>query len=198
MNKRRKCGFTMIELLVVLAIIGVIVTISIPTIASMTSPKHALRKEGRKLMNFMTEARSVAMNRKIRIDVFVDSEQNEVRAVEASVYRALLTSELDEEDRVLAMSNRFERVVAFGEDLALEAFSVGQIVAPTAEDETFEKVDVQRLEDRPEGEVRALWFTHFGGSDGGGISLYQENLRLDIAADILTGKPKIVDRKANE
>jgi prepilin-type N-terminal cleavage/methylation domain-containing protein len=203
MQAGRKCGFTMIELLVVLAIIGVIATVSIPTIASMTSPKHVLRKEGRKLMQLMTEARSAAMNRKIRIDVFVDPVLNEVRAAESSAYRALMADELDEEERALAMSNRFERVLVFDEDFSLEAFSADQIVVPTEEEETFQpsdgpEVDVQAMEDHPEGEVRALWFTHFGGSDGGGISLYCEGVRLDIAADILTGRPKIVVRKTDE
>ena len=193
----------MIELLVVLAIIGVIVTISIPTIASMTSPKHVLRKEGRKLMQLMTEARSAAMNRKIRIDVFVDPELNEVHAVESSAYRALMADELDEEERALAMSNRFERVLVLDENFTLEAFSADQIVVPTEEDETFQpaeepELDFAAREDDAEGEVRALWFTHFGGSNGGGISLYYDGVRLDIAADILTGRPKIVMVKRDE
>jgi len=191
-------GFTMIELLVVLAIIGVVVTISIPTVASMTSPKHTLRKEGRRVMSLMQEARAAAMNRKIRVDVWVDPVLNEIHAAESSAYRALMTGELDEEQRALIMSNRFERAVAFDDEFFIEAFSVDQISAPTAND-TFEMLDepppnFQMQEAQPEGEVRAFSFTHFGGSDGGGISLYYEEIRLDIAADILTGKPKIVSR----
>jgi hypothetical protein len=194
----------MIELLVVLAIIAVVITISVPTIASMTSPKHVLRKEGRRVMSLMTEARAAAMNRKIRIDVWVDPVLNEIHAVESSAYRALMTGvlddriERDEEEWALAMSNRFERVLALKEDFLIEAFSVDQIAVPTLEDETFQAPDYEKPEAPPEGEVRALSFTHFGGSDGGGVSLLYEDVRLDIAGDILTGKPKIVSRIPDE
>ena len=199
----------MIELLVVLAIVGVIVTISVPTIASMTSPKHTLRKEGRRLMSLMTEARAAAMNRKIRIDVWVDPVRNEIHAAESSAYRALMENdpydriERDDEEWALAMSNRFERVLAFGEEFYLEAFSIDQIAAPTSEDDTFQTLEepvpvYEEMEEPPEGEVRALSFSHFGGSDGGGVSLYYEDVRLDIAADLLTGKPQIVSRITDE
>ena len=199
MRDGRKCGFTMIELLVVLAIIGVVVTISVPTIASMTSPKHTLRKEGRRVMSLMQEARAAAMNRKIRIDVWVDPVLNEIHATESSAYRSMMTGELDEEERALAMSNRFDRVLAFDDEFFIEAFSIDQIAALTEEDETFQALeestpDFHFLKDPPEGEVRAFSFTHFGGSDGGGVSLYYEDVRLDIAADILTGRLKIVSR----
>ncbi len=192
----------MIELLVVLAIIGVVVTISIPTIASMTSPKHTLRKEGRRVMSLMLEARAAAMNRKIRVDIWIDPVLNEVHAAESSAYRALMTGELDEEERALVMSNHFERALAFDDEFFIEAFPVDQI-AMAAADDPFERVDdplpdFQTLEEQPEGEIRACSFTHFGGSDGGGVSLYFEELRLDIAADILTGKPKVVSRIAGE
>lgn len=204
-----RSGFTMIELLVVLAIVGVVITISVPTIASMTSPKHTLRKEGRRVMSLMQEARAAAMNRKIRIDVWVDPVLNEVHAAESSAYRALMADDpydrivRHEEDWALAMSNRFDRVLVFGEDFFIEAFSADQIAVPSEENETFQALeeplpDLQVLEDLPEGGTRALSFTHFGGSDGGGVSLYYEDVRLDIAVDILTGKPKIVSRTANE
>ncbi len=207
MHEERKSGLTLIELLVVLAIIGVITTISVPTIASMTSPKHTLRKQGRKIFRLMNEARSVAMNRKIRIDVYVDPVLNEVRAVESSAYRSLMMSdpyeqgERDEEEWAWAMSNRFERVFAFDDDYALEAFSVDQIAEPIEEDELFEaqeEPDIFALDEEAKGEVLALSFTHFGGSDGGGISLFYEDAQLNIATDLLTGRPKIVMRTANE
>jgi hypothetical protein len=195
----------MIELLVVLAIIAVITTISVPTIAAMTSPKHTLRKEGRRLMALMTEARAAAMNRKIRIDIWVDPVLNEIHAAESSAYRTLIANdpydrvERGDEEWLLAMSNRFERVLAFDEEFYLEAFSIDQIAVPTLEDDTFQALEepgpvYDEMEEPPEGEVRALSFSHFGGSDGGGVSLFLEDVRLDIAGDILTGKPKIVNR----
>lgn len=201
MRGERKDGFTMIELLVVLAIIGVVVTISVPTIASMSSPKHTLRKEGRRVRALMLEARVAAMTRKIRIDVWVNPVLNEIHATESSAYRALRVGELSEEERAFSMSNRFDRVLAFGDEFFVDSFSIDQIAVPTTEDDLFQVLeepisDFQTLKEQPEGEVRALSFTHFGGSDGGGISLYYEEIRLDIAADILTGKPKVVSRVA--
>ena len=197
-------GFTMLELLVVLAIVSVVIGISIPTVASLSSPKHRLRKEARGLMQLLAEARSVAMNRKMSVDVWIDPTRREVRAVEAEIYRALRQDDPygaaadDDEDRMLAMTNRFERVELFEEGTLLEEFTAEEI-----EDETEEDEDIfQRLEkpeefqslEKEEGEVLALTFNHFGGSTGGGISLIREKVRLDLACDILTGRPTIVKR----
>jgi len=195
----------MIELLVVLAIVAVIVTISVPTIASMTSPEHALRKDGRQLMLLMQEARSVAMNRKLRVDVMVDPLRNEVRAVERSVRDLGLptddfyaTIERDSEEWELAMSNRFERVLQFSEETLLDGFSVDEIDVLGDDDDPFQEEpdrDVFEPDLSPETAFLAVTFTHFGGSDGGGVSLIRDSIRLDVAADILTGRPRLVQRK---
>ena len=195
----------MIELLVVLAIMAVIVTIGVPTIASMTSPEHALRKEGRQLMLLMQEARSVAMNRKLRVDVMVDPLRNEVRAVEATVRDLALLADdpytpvdRGSEEWELAMSNRFERVLLLSDETMLDAFSVDEIDASSDDEDPFQDApepDVFALDGESEMEIHAISFTHFGGSDGGGVSLLRESVRLDVAADILTGRPRLVRRK---
>jgi hypothetical protein len=182
--------------------------VSIPTIASMTSPKHVLRREGRRLMALMQEARAESMNRKIRICILVDPEKNEVRAVEASVYHALrdgLYESIahDSEAWALAMNNRFERVLVFSDDMILDGFPVDQIDAFPDTDDPFQVLDEDAREsstptERPEGEFLALLFNHFGGSDGGGVSLCRDAWRLDIAADILTGRPGLVQRKPSD
>jgi prepilin-type N-terminal cleavage/methylation domain-containing protein len=209
MHAGRKAGFTMIELLVVLAIVAVVIGISVPTIASLSSPKRKLRKDARGLMQLLTEARSVAMNRKISVDVWIDPTRREVRAVESEIYRALRqadpygTQEIDDEDRMLAMTNRFERIEVFEEGTLLEAFTAEEIEVETDEEEDiFQRLekpepDFQSLE-KPEGEVLALTFNHFGGSTGGGISLIRDDVRLDLACDILTGRPEIVKRITDE
>lgn len=199
-----KRGFTLVELIVVLAIVAVLITISVPAIAAFSSPKETLRKEGRRVMRLMNEARQVAMGRKVRIEIRIDPAMNEIRAVESHAYRSLMANypdglvDREDEEWIAAMSNRFERVVAFGEEIMLEGFSIDQIEAPFDEDEAFQRLDppeedFQPLED-PEAEVVALVFSHFGGSDGGGVSLSFKETTVNIAADILTGRPKLVNR----
>ncbi len=188
----------------VLAIVAVLVAISVPAIAAFSSPKETLRKEGRRVMRLMNEARQVAMSRKIRVEIRIDPVLNEIRAVESHAYRSLMANypdglvDREDEDWISAMSNRFERVVAFGEEITLEGFAIEEIEAPFDEDNVFQPLelpeeDFQTLEN-PEAETVALTFTHFGGSDGGGITLAYKETTLNIAADILTGRPKPVNR----
>ncbi len=208
MRDARQAGFTLVELLVVLAIIAAMITISVPAIAAFTSPKETLRKEGRRLMSLMNEARQVAMSRKVRVELRIDPVMNEIRAVESHAYRSLMANYPDglidraDEDWIAAMSNRFERVIRFDEEFALEGFLIEEIEAPFDEDEMFQRQEIpeqdfQTLEN-PDAEIVALTFTHFGGSDGGGVSLYFKERRLDIAADILTGRPKVVNRRVGD
>ncbi|MEI6892483.1 MAG: prepilin-type N-terminal cleavage/methylation domain-containing protein [Pontiella sp.] len=207
-NYRSKKGFTLVELLVVLAIVAAMIAISIPAVSAFTSPKEMLRKEGRRVMILMNEARREAMSRKIRVDVRIDPVRNEIRAVESHAYRTLMANYPDglinrEDSKWLAvMSNRFERILVFSEEWVLEGFSIEEIKAPFDETEMFPfmegpEQDFQSLK-HPEAETIALSFTHFGGSDGGGVSLYFKERRLDIAADILTGRPRVVNRRMGE
>lgn len=194
-----KSGFTMVELLVVLAIIMVITTISIPTIDAMNSPKHALRKEGRKIMQLMTEARMVAMRQKVQVDLRIDSEKHEVRMVEARDFRS---QQLADPYAVasVADTNLYEKVIVFDEDYALESFSADQILTgdTDAESQPFQTMERLTVDTKEPIDVLAISFSHFGGSSGGGITLVKDEMRLNIAADILTGRPKVVTRELAE
>ncbi len=185
-----KSGFTMIELLVVMAIIVVLATISIPTIDAMTSPKRALRKEGRKIMQLMTEARMAGMSRKVQVDLRIDSETREVRMVEARAFQSLETSDSVFQTTEID-TTVFEKVVAFAEDYELEAFTADQI---STDDEglDFQAAELSATESEAAADQVAVSFTHFGGSNGGGITLTKDKMQLHIAADILTGRPKLV------
>ena len=205
MIRKRQNGFTLVELLVVLAIIAAMITISVPAVAAFTSPKETLRKEGRRLMALMNEARLVAMSRKVRVEIRIDPMMNEIRAVESHAYRSLMAHYpdglVDREDELwtASMSNRFEKVISFTEEFLLEGFPVEQIEAPFDEDEMFQSLEIvedplQALEN-PEAEYVAFNFNHFGGSDGGGVTLAFKETTLNIASDILTGRPKMVNRR---
>jgi len=201
-------GFTLVELIVVLAIVAVLAAISVPAIASLTSPKEVLRKQGRRVVKLMNEARAGAVERKVRIELRIDPVRNEIRAVESQAYRAFAAADpFDREERdpeawARAMTNRFERRLAFGEAFVLEGFSVEEAAAPNRDEGAFHRAgspDRGRPNLKDSGpEPLALAFTPFGGSDGGGVSLYYKDTRLDMAADILTGRPKIVVRREVE
>lgn len=194
-----RAAFTMVELLVVLAIIVVITTISIPTIDAMTSPKHTLRKEGRRIMRLMTEARTVAMSRKVQIDLRIDPTSREISMVEARAFRSLETSDSDVQ-ALDAGTNLFEKTVVFDEEYELDSFSADRILTGDEAEEAllFQPMEASTLGDDEPGSMLAVFFTHFGGSSGGGITLVKDGIRLDIAADILTGRPKVVKLEAAE
>lgn len=178
----------------VLAIIAVVATISIPTIASMTSPKQALRKEGRKVMQLMAEARTLAMARKAKVNLYVDSASREVRMVEAAAYRSIPA-----QDTAMLLTdvstNGFEKAIRFDDGFELDGFTAAEIETGAEEDGAFWKsADLPAYGSDEPTETRAVSFTHFGGSDGGGVSLAKDGVELAIAADILTGRPKIVKR----
>lgn len=184
-------GFTLVELLVVLAIIIVVTSISIPTIAAMTSPKHALRKEGRKIMKLMTEARTAAMSRKVQIDLRIDPETREVRMMEARAFRSQMIQDTGFQS-LETDTNRYETVIVFDEEYGIEAFTADEIQTGTEDDDGFQTLEVPMIGSEGAADQLAVSFTHFGGSSGGGITLVNDDVRLHLAADILTGRPKVV------
>ncbi|QBG48580.1 prepilin-type N-terminal cleavage/methylation domain-containing protein [Verrucomicrobia bacterium S94] len=186
-----KSGFTMLELLVVLAIVIVITTISIPTIDAMTSPKHVLRKEGRNIMQLMTEARMAAINRKVKVDLRIDSETREIRMVEARRFQTVETENSFFQAPEIS-TGIFEKVVAFGEDYEIESFTADQIQTDEKTEESGFQTENPYPETVESSDPPAVSFTHFGGSNGGGITLIYDDIRLSISADILTGRPKVV------
>ncbi|VGO16979.1 hypothetical protein PDESU_05573 [Pontiella desulfatans] len=207
-KRATKQAFTLVELIVVLAIVAVLVGISVPAIAAFGSPKETLRKEGRRVMRLMNEARQVAMSRKVRVEIRIDPVLNEIRAVESHAYRALMANypdglvDREDEEWIAFMSNRFERAVSFGEEISLEGFSIEEIEVPFDEDDAFQRLDLPETQydgaEDAEAETVALTFSHFGGSDGGGMTLRFKETSLNIAADILTGRPKVVNRRVGE
>lgn len=192
-----KSAFTMVELLVVLAIVAVIMTISIPTIDALTSPKHALRKEGRKIMQLMTQARMASMRRKLQIDLRIDPETREIRMVEAAVFRMIPSDEFGASFSD-SPTNRYEKTVVFEEGYVLDSFTADQIeTGDEAKDFPFSAQEEPLFGGTDEATERlAVSFLHFGGSSGGGISLSRDGVRIDIAADVLTGRPKVIRRRS--
>ena len=190
---RSSSGFTLIELLVVLVILIIIIGVSVTSIPSFSSPKQKLRADARDLLSLLQESRQTAMLRKMKIDICVDPENGTVCAIETARSRRLVAAGVSLFDEDAVDTNGYFRTVSFGEDIELGVFAADAIeTVLTDEDDPF---TTESLFDDVPGEMVAFTFTHFGGASGGGISLVRDDARLDIACDILTGEPEIVELK---
>jgi hypothetical protein len=190
----------MIELLVVLAIILIMTGVAVTTLSGAGTPKQQLRREARDLIRLFNEARFAAMDRKLKVDVYVEPEARAVYAVESGYGRQLLADGIEFADLEPA-SNRFFKVTVFPEEIGIEAFTLNDIEPEaTGEEPLFGKIiqeedSVSELEEinRP-----AFSFTRLGGATGGGVSVARNDLRIDMACDVLTGLPEIVQRRASQ
>lgn len=192
-----RSGFTMVELLVVLMIILVMAVVAIASLSGAGTAKQQLRREARDVISLFKEARQTAMERKVKVDIYVDPTARAVCAVESGYGRKQMTdgvrfSDLEPE------SNRFFRVIVFPEEIEIEAFMLSDIETDTTgEEPLFEPVPEKESAPEFSGPVRPVFsFTHLGGASGGGISVIRDGLRIDIACDLLTGMPEIVRRRS--
>ena len=208
MCRNRNRGFTLIELLVVLAIITIMIGVAVTTLSGAGTPKQQLRREARGLTGLLKEARLAAMERKLKVNVYVTPAVRTVCAVESGYARKLLADNAEffsdgaSLTNLVPETNRFYRVTTFPEEIELEAFALSDIKPETTNDDPlFEKAPKDEPVTGTEtSEVsRAVFsFTQLGGASGGGISVVRNGLRIDIACDLLTGLPEIVQRKAAE
>ncbi|MEI8206658.1 MAG: type II secretion system protein [Kiritimatiellales bacterium] len=206
MCRNRNRGFTLIELLVVLAIILVMASVAVATLFGVGTPKQQLRREARDLTKLLKEARQAAMERKLKVDVYVEPSVRAVCAVESGYARKLLADNAeffaDETSlkELVPETNRFFRVTTFPEEIAVEAFALSDIEpVVTGEEPLFAPApkEVPMTGAETSAVSRAVFsFTHLGGASGGGVSVVRNGLRIDIACDLLTGLPEIVQRKA--
>lgn len=198
MCRNRNKGFTMIELLVVLTIILIMTVVAVTTLSGSGTPKQQLRREARGLISLFKEARLTAMERKLKVDVYINPEVRTVYAVESGYGRSLLAAGTAFTDLEQPDSNRFFRVTTFPEDIQIGAFTLNDIEpAETNEVPLFEPaVRVETSSDEDPTGFPVFSFTQLGGATGGGISLERSDLRIDIACDLLTGLPEIVQRRA--
>ncbi len=189
-----KAAFTLIELLVVLVILLIVTGVSVSSIPSFASPRQKLRSDARELLSLLQQTRQTAMLKKIKIDLCVDPETRTVRAIETAWSRRLATTGQSLFEEELIGSNVYSRAVSFGEDIQLDTFPPEAVQTVLSN----EQDPFARISERPApapGERVAVTFTHFGGASGGGVSLIRDDVRLDIACDILTGEPEVVELK---
>ena len=185
-----KAAFTLIELLVVLVILIIVTGVSITSIPSFSSPRQRLRTEARELLTLLRDARQTAMLRKTKVDVCVDPDGRTICVIETVRSRKLAMAGESIFDEDAVDTNRYFRTVSFGDGVELGTFPPEAVQAVlSTEDDPFSRSAEWEM---AEGETVAFTFTTFGGSSGGGISLVREEARLDIACDILTGEPEIV------
>jgi prepilin-type N-terminal cleavage/methylation domain-containing protein len=206
MCRNRNRGFTLIELLVVLAIITIMISVAVATLSGVGTPKQQLRREAGSLTGLFKEARLAAMERKLKIDVYAEPSSRTVCAVESGYARKLLQDNpaFFSEGTDLAEhepeTNRFFRVTKFPEEIGIEAFTLNDIEPEKEGDEPlFEPAVEKDVAGEPSESNRPVFsFTHLGGASGGGISVVRDEIRIDIACDLLTGLPEIVRRRAVE
>jgi hypothetical protein len=178
----------------VLVILLIVTGVSVTSIPSFASPRQKLRSDARELLSLLQETRQTAMLRKMKIDLLVDPETRTVRAIETVWSRRLATAGESLFEEELIGSNVYSRSVSFAEDIQLDTFLPEAVQTVMANDQDPFGSISERQEPAP-GERVAVTFTHFGGASGGGISLIRDDIRLDIACDILTGEPEIVEIK---
>jgi hypothetical protein len=194
-------------LLVVLAIITIMIGVAVATLSGTGTPKQQLRREACGLTGLFKDARLAAMERKLKIDVYAEPSSRTVCAVESGYALKLLaenpeffsdgTGWTDFEPE----TNRFFRVTKFPEEIGIEAFTLNDIEPEKngSEEPLFESAVEKDVAGEPSESSRPVFsFTHLGGASGGGISLIRNDLRVDVACDLLTGLPEIVRRRAAE
>jgi prepilin-type N-terminal cleavage/methylation domain-containing protein len=188
---RPTAGFTLIELLVVLVILIIITGVSMTTIPSFSSPRQKLRNDARELLTLLREARQTAMLRKMKVDVCVDPDRGSVRVIETAHARKLTVTGESIFDEDAVDTNVWFRTVSFDEDIELGIFPPEAVKTVLSDDDDpfSESPEWEPVE----GDAVAFTFTTFGGASGGGISLIRDDSRLDIACDILTGEPEVVE-----
>lgn len=159
-----KRGTTLIELLVVLIVMTALLSISVPAIISLTSPKEQLRKQARSINQLLQIARLTAMKTNQQIDILIDPLSYRITAVESGY----LPPDLSVTDAVEVNSNRFSKSITLDEVIVSSVRS--------------NELNV------------AVSFTPFGSSNGGGIRLEKENTSMTLICDILTGRPSVQKR----
>lgn len=198
-------GFTLIELMVVLGIILIITSVAIASFSALGTPKQQLRSEARGIFRLFSDARLAAMEHRLQIDVFVNPDIRSVCAVEAGYSRKWLAANegLSPEEihqPTGSDSNRFVRMTALPESFELEAFALSDIDTDEPDDDKAPLVETgqaRAAQQQTNGVIHpAFHFTQLGGASGGGISVSRDGVRIDIACDVLTGRPELVHRKA--
>ena len=75
-NRRKAGGFTMLEMMIIVVIIGIVAALAVPTFfASM--PRMRARTEARNVLNMMRLARSKAISEGAQYGVYVDISNNQ-------------------------------------------------------------------------------------------------------------------------
>ncbi|MFC1468124.1 GspH/FimT family pseudopilin [Verrucomicrobiota bacterium] len=184
----RRSGTTLIELLVVLIVLSVLLSVSVPAISALNSPKQQLRKQARVVSRLLNTARTTAIKRNMQVEVLIDPSANQVIAQEAG-YTPPVS---DGFDITAVNTNRFTQNVILDEGIevfAVEATTSNEWEVATDAFDSFSGVETSA--------VTAVSFTALGSSTGGGIRLEKDGARLELVCDVLTGRALVSKSKRN-
>jgi prepilin-type N-terminal cleavage/methylation domain-containing protein len=109
MNGSRESGFTLLELIIVMVIIGLVMAISYPSIMRGSTALH-LRSTGRDVLNTFRYAREKAVTEQIRMKVLVDRDKQQL----------ILTDYFGDGARtyVLPQDIKIKRIALAGDEIA--------------------------------------------------------------------------------
>lgn len=101
-----KDGTTLIELLVVMIVLTALLSVSVPAITSLNSPKQQIRKKAREVSQLLQTARLTAIKQNRPIDVVIDPVENRIIAQEAGYI-----AEVDSFGEEIIDTNRFTQSI---------------------------------------------------------------------------------------